>query len=369
MLRMKYSSSLNTLLLIPISVLSFVILPKKVSGAPDKKARVHLTILDRKRIEYEKAIEELNRESFKLKPRKLIRKSINPNLDFAIWGRRLAQGEVLYFKLTARGNSLDDKKITLKIKFGKRSFKIFNTFVLSKANKQGQKKRERIYESFLPISTTEKIGDKEINISGIITDSLGKKSRINSKTVLKIKGGKFKKSHYKKSLKVKKKYTSSLSKRQREIVKEQSKRIRKALRSTKRGKRFWSLPFVHPTGGTVITSPFWIQRFYNGKPGTPHSGTDFRGKKGHPVKAINNGIVVFAGNTFYAGKLIIIDHGDSFFSLYMHQSTLLAKKGEYVRKGRLIGRIGSSGLATGPHLHLGVMIKGIKIDPLSLLAL
>jgi murein DD-endopeptidase MepM/ murein hydrolase activator NlpD len=186
---------------------------------------------------------------------------------------------------------------------------------------------------------------------------------------LNIESGNFKKSHVKKSLKVEQRYTSRLSDKTKAEVTEQVKQIRKALSSSRKGQRYWSLPFIHPTGGTVITSPFYIQRFYNMKPGSPHGGTDFRGRNGHPVQAINNGIVAFAADTFYAGKLIIIDHGDRFFSLYMHQSKLLVKKGERVMKGKVIGRIGSSGLVTGPHLHLGIIMHGIKIDPISLLLL
>jgi murein DD-endopeptidase len=126
--------------------------------------------------------------------------------------------------------------------------------------------------------------------------------------------------------------------------------------------------FVSPVSHEHITSPFFVRRDYNGKRGRPHGGVDFRGKVGDPIYAIQTGKVVLARPMYYEGNFTIIDHGGKIFSFYMHQSELLVKEGDRVQKGQLIGKIGSTGMSTGPHLHLGAKIYGKVIDPHSLLA-
>jgi murein DD-endopeptidase MepM/ murein hydrolase activator NlpD len=126
--------------------------------------------------------------------------------------------------------------------------------------------------------------------------------------------------------------------------------------------------FVSPVVHEHITSPFFVRRDYNGKKGRPHGGVDFRGKVGDPIYAIQSGKVVLARMMYYEGNFTIIDHGGKIFSFYMHQSELNVKEGDRVQKGQLIGKIGSTGMSTGPHLHLGAKIYGKVVDPHSLLA-
>jgi murein DD-endopeptidase len=75
--------------------------------------------------------------------------------------------------------------------------------------------------------------------------------------------------------------------------------------------------------------------------------------------------VILARPMYYEGNFTVIDHGLELYSLYMHQSEILVKTGDKVKKGDLIGRIGSTGMSTGPHLHLGLRVLGTMIDPLS----
>lgn len=96
---------------------------------------------------------------------------------------------------------------------------------------------------------------------------------------------------------------------------------------------------------------------------------DFRGKTGNPIFAIQSGKVVLSRPMYFEGVFTVIDHGAKIFSFYMHQSETLVKEGDFVKKGSLIGRVGSTGMSTGPHLHLGMKVRGTLIDPLSAIAL
>ncbi|MCC5814963.1 MAG: M23 family metallopeptidase [Leptospira sp.] len=126
--------------------------------------------------------------------------------------------------------------------------------------------------------------------------------------------------------------------------------------------------FQYPVSVVSFSSPFYVRRDYNEKKGRPHGGVDFRGKAGTPIFAVNDGKVVLAREMYFEGNFTIIDHGNKIFSFYMHQSKLLVKPGQKVKKGQKIGLIGSTGMSTGPHLHLGVKVADTLVHPLALLA-
>ncbi len=127
-------------------------------------------------------------------------------------------------------------------------------------------------------------------------------------------------------------------------------------------------PFILPLESKIIT-PFGRRRFLNGKPKSPHGGIDLRGKTGTPVRASAGGRVALAGQLYYSGKAVIIDHGLDIFSLYLHLSRMLVHEGEMVHRGQLLGYVGSTGRVTGPHLHWGIKINGIFVDPLEFVTL
>ena len=87
---------------------------------------------------------------------------------------------------------------------------------------------------------------------------------------------------------------------------------------------------------------------------------------GLPIKAINSGKVVLADNQFFGGNTVMIDHGEGLFSIYMHLSKMLVKEKQFIDKSDIIGTVGSTGRATGPHLHLTVKWNGMTINPVSL---
>ena len=125
--------------------------------------------------------------------------------------------------------------------------------------------------------------------------------------------------------------------------------------------------FAYPVDSVDIGSTFGVQRILNGKPSNVHNGLDFRAKEGDSIYAISDGIVRIAGNNFfYNGNFILLDHGQGLTSVYLHMSKIIAKDGAKVKKGELIGLAGSTGRATGPHLHLGVQWHKERIDPMFL---
>jgi murein DD-endopeptidase MepM/ murein hydrolase activator NlpD len=100
-----------------------------------------------------------------------------------------------------------------------------------------------------------------------------------------------------------------------------------------------------------------------------HRGLDLRGVKGTPVYALADGEVVLAEELFYEGNFVLVDHGNRIFSYYMHLDSLDVKKGDRVKAGQLLARVGSTGVSTASHLHVSFIIRGIQVDPLSILPL
>ena len=92
-------------------------------------------------------------------------------------------------------------------------------------------------------------------------------------------------------------------------------------------------------------------------------------EKGTPIKAINNGKVALTTEHFFSGQSVVIDHGGGIQSMYFHLEKILVHPGEMVTKGHPIGLVGSSGRATGPHLHWGIRVNGNRINPLRLIEL
>ncbi len=126
--------------------------------------------------------------------------------------------------------------------------------------------------------------------------------------------------------------------------------------------------FVKPVPGR-ITSPFGSRIHPIFKRRIFHSGIDIGAPYGTPIKAANSGRVIFVGWYSGYGKVVIIDHGNinglPTTTLYAHMSTTIAKQGSHVAKGQVIGKIGTTGYSTGPHLHFEVRQKGNPVNPLS----
>ena len=124
--------------------------------------------------------------------------------------------------------------------------------------------------------------------------------------------------------------------------------------------------FTRPVDG-VTTGAFGLKRFYNGTARRPHTGLDYAGKTGTAIKAPANGKVLLTGNYFFNGNAIFLDHGQGLVSVYIHLNKSLVKQGQSVKQGEIIGTVGQSGRATGPHLHWGIYLNRTAINPTLLL--
>jgi murein DD-endopeptidase MepM/ murein hydrolase activator NlpD len=124
--------------------------------------------------------------------------------------------------------------------------------------------------------------------------------------------------------------------------------------------------FVRPVPGEP-TSIFGTRRLFNNQPRSPHPGLDLRAATGTPVKASGPGLVVYAGDLYYSGNTVLIDHGGGLFTIYAHLSEIDVEEGLEVEAGRRIGLSGATGRVTGPHLHWGAKIGNRPFDPTALL--
>jgi murein DD-endopeptidase MepM/ murein hydrolase activator NlpD len=128
--------------------------------------------------------------------------------------------------------------------------------------------------------------------------------------------------------------------------------------------RLWSGPFLMPVQGP-LGGVYGAGRSYNGGPVTDyHRGTDIAAEEGTPVVAANTGRVAFAGELSVRGRSVILDHGAGVFSAYHHLAELVVVQGQLVTKGDLVGTVGQTGLAEGPHLHWEIVVRGIEVDAL-----
>jgi Peptidase family M23 len=148
-------------------------------------------------------------------------------------------------------------------------------------------------------------------------------------------------------------------------VENEQEQILKSLNAVT-NKRLWAGPFIMPVKGE-LTGSFGRKRMINGEPRSPHSGEDIKAPRGTEVHAANGGVVALVGEYFFSGKSVILDHGLGFYSMYFHLDEVDVVKGEKVQKGAVVGRVGSTGRATGPHLHWGTRINGARVNPLSML--
>lgn len=124
--------------------------------------------------------------------------------------------------------------------------------------------------------------------------------------------------------------------------------------------------FAIPVAG-AYSSPFGLKRFFNDEPRAPHAGLDIAAPHGAPVHAPADGSVAMTGDYFFNGRTVMIDHGNGLISMLCHLSEISVKKGQHIRQGDIIGKVGKTGRATGPHLHWTVSLNDARIDPLLLL--
>lgn len=135
-------------------------------------------------------------------------------------------------------------------------------------------------------------------------------------------------------------------------------------------QKFWNGAFLSPNKG-AITTIYGVRRYYNGKFAKDyyHRGIDYASPVGSPIIAPASGQVALVGRVSQGfrvhGNVVGINHGQGVTSIFMHLSRINVKEGDFVQAGRVIGTVGSTGAATGPHLHWGLYVDGESVNPVS----
>ncbi|CAI8897009.1 peptidoglycan DD-metalloendopeptidase family protein [Pseudomonas chlororaphis] len=112
-----------------------------------------------------------------------------------------------------------------------------------------------------------------------------------------------------------------------------------------------------------LSSKFGVRRFFNGEERNPHAGLDFAVPAGTPIKTPAAGKVILIGNYFFNGNTVFVDHGQGFISMFCHMSKIDVKVGQQLSRGGVVGKVGSTGRATGPHMHWNVSLNDARVDP------
>lgn len=258
-------------------------------------------------------------------------KTAEEALNFSINSQQLKQGTILIVKT--------DKDLVEKIRFNQVEYKVY------------QDKDEDLSISVIPISYWLNSGTYELEI---ITNNFNVRKNIE------VLPGGFKESYI------------TVNSSQEEIVRPQNKetierkgndgRMITNARKDSAPERLWQGNFIWPVEGT-ISSPFGATRYVNGVLNNRHSGIDIAAPRGTPVKATADGIVKLAANLLSTGNTIIIDHGWYISSSYSHLDSMNVNVGEKIKKGDIIGTVGSTGVSTGPHLHWAVTVHGVFVNP------
>jgi murein DD-endopeptidase MepM/ murein hydrolase activator NlpD len=152
-----------------------------------------------------------------------------------------------------------------------------------------------------------------------------------------------------------------------ERIKKENKLIAEA-RAIDSDLVFFKDKFIIPVDDAIITGVYGSQRILNGKPKWPHYGLDFAQDEGTQVKAMISGMVTLAEpNLYYSGGTLIFDHGHGISTLYMHMHEIFVEKGQKVNQGDIVGTVGSTGRATGPHLDVRLNWFSTRLDPSTVL--
>ncbi len=207
-------------------------------------------------------------------------------------------------------------------------------------------------------------GDGWVAIVGVPLDAkLGQHSVIDQETgerySFRVKHKKYKTQR----LRIKNKRKVNPNRRDLQRIEREYLEIKAALATPWKTTSTSPLPLILPVQGR-FSSPFGLRRYFNGQRRNPHKGLDIAARQGTPIIAAAAGKVINTGHYFFTGKTVFIDHGQGVVTLYGHMNKILVSPGEFVEKRQIIGRVGKTGRATGPHLHWGVSLNNTMVDPI-----
>jgi murein DD-endopeptidase MepM/ murein hydrolase activator NlpD len=140
-----------------------------------------------------------------------------------------------------------------------------------------------------------------------------------------------------------------------------------ALFAVSSDERLWNEGLRSPLDGVEPRRNFGRRRILNGEPRSPHSGIDYPARAGTPIRAVARGRVAMVDTLFFTGHTVIVDHGFGLFSVYAHLAAVTVEQTQLLERGAVLGRVGATGRATGPHLHLSLRLHSARVDPLDLL--
>jgi murein DD-endopeptidase MepM/ murein hydrolase activator NlpD len=146
------------------------------------------------------------------------------------------------------------------------------------------------------------------------------------------------------------------------------KRLREIF-ATVTPEKLWNGKFRIPIAGATTGGNFGKRRVLNGQPSSPHSGVDFAAPAGTPVHAAQSGRVVLAEPLYFSGNTVIVDHGLGVYTFYGHLRSFDVKAGDAISVGGLLGKVGATGRATGPHLHWGLTVNRARVNSLDIVKL
>ena len=171
-----------------------------------------------------------------------------------------------------------------------------------------------------------------------------------------------------KAKKYKEQHLTIKNKRKVNPNKEDMERIAQERVRKRAAKNHWTasypdIDFIWPVTGE-ISSIFGLRRFFNEQERNPHNGLDIAAPEGTDIRVTADGTVIEAGDFFFSGNMVYVDHGQGLISLYAHLSRIDVKPGDVLRRGDILGAVGQTGRVTGAHLHFAVLANGVLVDPL-----
>lgn len=146
----------------------------------------------------------------------------------------------------------------------------------------------------------------------------------------------------------------------RDLIAEEWEEVERSFRKTP--QKLWEDKFIRPVN-SVTTMAYGVREYVNGRPSGRHRGWDFRAATGTPIKSPNHGTIVFCKHLEAFGGTMVIDHGLGVHTLFFHLSEFLKPVGSQVKKGETVALSGNSGISSGPHLHWGLSVSDVRVDP------